>query len=211
MHPNNAKFITFEGGEGSGKSTNISYACKILDEQGIDYVLTREPGGTPLAEQIRGLLLQVAEEPLDAQAELLLIFAARAQHIAESIQPALSQGRWVVCDRFTDATYAYQGMARKLGLERVDQLKAMVHAELSPDRTFLLDVDPEVGRARAIERGELDRFEREPMNFHQSVREAYLQLAKREPERFFIVDASKSISEVQNNLRAGLAELIANS
>ena len=205
---NRGKFITLEGCEGVGKSTNLSFIENYLREQGIDTLVTREPGGTPLAEQIRHLVLDKREEPVDAMAELLLIFAARAQHLNTVILPALNTGRWVLCDRFTDATYAYQGTGRNLSFETVSQLETLVQGTLRPDLTILLDIDVEVGLRRAGERGELDRFESEPRIFFEQVRAAYLQRARKEPQRFAIVNAEPPLATVQNAILEHLINMV---
>lgn len=202
------RFITFEGGEGVGKSTNLAFARDFLRERGLTVVLTREPGGTALAEQIRQLLLQPAEERVSDLAELLLVFAARAQHLEEVIRPALARGDWVLCDRFTDATFAYQGYGRGLGRERIEQLQALVHPDLQPDLTILLDIDIAEGLARARERGDLDRIELEQASFFEAVRRGYLELAKQEPHRFAIVDASPPLATVQQTIADHLDSMI---
>jgi dTMP kinase len=204
-------FITIEGGEGVGKSTNIAVLEEYLRERGISYCLTREPGGTPLAEAIRGLLLDVGEEPVEPSTELLLMFAARAQHIAGVIEPALARGEWVLCDRFTDATYAYQGGGRGLPQHWISQLENMVQGGLRPDRTLLLDAPVEVGMARASGRGELDRFEREALAFFERVRACYLARAAEEPERFRIIDTDRELPVIADELRALMGELESHS
>ena len=200
------KFITLEGCEGVGKSTNLHFIQQQLHDCGIDTLVTREPGGTPLAENIRNLVLSKRDEPVDAMAELLLIFAARAQHVNTVIRPALESGRWVLCDRFTDATYAYQGTGRNLTFQTVAQLEALVQGSLRPDLTLLLDIDVDLGLRRAGERGELDRFESEPRPFFEAVRDAYLTRAKAEPKRFAVVDASASLPQVQATIRQHLID-----
>jgi dTMP kinase len=202
------KFITLEGGEGVGKSTNLSFITGWLAERGIPFVQTREPGGTPLAEELRQLLLCNREEAVDPTAELLMIFAARAQHLAQVIRPALERGDWVVCDRFTDATYAYQGGGRQLDCALIAQLEQTVQGDLRPDTTILLDLDPRTGLARAASTGAADRFEREQLEFFQRVREAYRQRAEAAPERYGIVDASLPLEQVQRQLRALLEQLL---
>ncbi len=199
------KFITVEGGEGVGKTTNMAYVRHWLSDRGIDFVATREPGGTPVAEKIRALLLDHHAEAVDPVAELLLIFAARAQHIASVIEPALARGTWVLCDRFTDATFAYQGGGRQLGLDRVAVLEDFVQGSLRPDLTLILDVAPEIGLQRASERGKLDRFEMEQVTFFERVRETYLALAQRDGERYAVVDASRPLDDVQRDIDAALA------
>jgi dTMP kinase len=199
-------FLTLEGAEGVGKSTNIEYITQYLERRGIEYVLTREPGGTALAEKIRDLLLAVHEEPMSELTELLLVFAARAQHLDKVIQPALSKGKWVVCDRFTDATFAYQGAGRGLSVETIGQLQLLVQGELRPDLTLILDLDPEIGLARASNRGELDRFELEQQSFFRHVRQGYLNIAQAEPERCKVIDASKPLTDVKLDLLAALEQ-----
>ncbi|MGD9660236.1 MAG: dTMP kinase [Porticoccaceae bacterium] len=191
------RFITIEGGEGVGKTTNIDFIKSWLDRHGIAYVATREPGGTPYAEKIRTLLLEHQDETVDPLAELLLIFAARAQHLARVIRPALDAGVWVLCDRFTDATYAYQGAGRRLGMDKIAVLETFVQGELKPDLTLVLDVDPAIGMARAGNRGTLDRFESEKMAFFARVRETYLHRAQQHPHSYAVVDASQSLRLVQ--------------
>ena len=191
------KFITIEGVEGVGKSTNIEFIRDFLIEQGIEFILTREPGGTKLAENIRELLLQEHEEPMSSTTELLLVFAARSQHLSNVIRPALEKGCWVLCDRFTDATYAYQGGGRNLEIEKISLLEQMVQEDLRPDLTLILDLDPELGLKRAANRGELDRFEKERVEFFERVRNTYLDIAASEPERCTIIDASRSLEDVR--------------
>lgn len=192
--------ITMEGGEGVGKSTNLAFLQRYLANNSIEVVITREPGGTPLGEQIRELLLQVRQERVSATTELLLIFAARAQHIREIIEPALAAGKWVLCDRFTDATYAYQCGGRGVAWETVRQLETLVQGELRPDFTVLLDVSIATGIDRAKGRGDLDRFEQETFDFFERVRSCYLQLAKQNGERYRLIDASASLQDVQQKL-----------
>lgn len=201
-------FITLEGGEGVGKTTNMGFIRDWLSERGIPFVTTREPGGTPVAEKIRHLLLEHHEEDIDGTAELLLIFAARAQHLARVIMPALARGTWVICDRFTDATYAYQGAGRGLGLEKVAQLESLVQGVLRPDLTLILDVDTGLGLSRASQRGQLDRFESETHAFFDRVRQTYLQLARENPQRYRVVDAGQSLVSVQRDISAALTELL---
>lgn len=195
-------FITLEGPEGAGKSTNRDYLALQLRAAGLDVVLTREPGGTPLAERIREVLLAPSDEPMNADAELLLMFAARAQHIAQVIRPALQRGAVVLCDRFTDATYAYQGGGRGLAVERIATLERFVQGDLQPDLTLVFDLPIEVGLARASARGRLDRFEQEGRAFFDAVRSAYLARAATDTQRYRIVDASQSLAEVQQALDA---------
>ncbi|HRF88420.1 MAG TPA: dTMP kinase, partial [Pseudomonadales bacterium] len=191
------KFITIEGGEGVGKSTNIACVESFLQAQAISYVKTREPGGTPLAEEIRSLLLAPRDEKVCEKTELLLMFAARAQHLQQVILPALQRGEWVICDRFTDATYAYQGGGRKLSLDTIATLETVVQGGLQPDLTLLLDVDVGTGLARLGNREQIDRFEREQQDFFEAVRAMYHQRAKQFTERFRIVDAGQPLEVVQ--------------
>ena len=194
------KFISIEGMEGAGKSTNIEAIKQYLVGKEIDFVVTREPGGTVLAEKIRRLLLHVSDDAPAELTELLLIFAARAQHIEKVIQPALENGRSVICDRFTDATYAYQGGGRGLKTSVIAELESMVQGELRPDLTIILDLDPEAGLVRAKERGELDRFETEKDEFFEKVRSAYLDIATSNPDRCFVINAGQSIEQVRADI-----------
>ncbi|MBC7183892.1 MAG: dTMP kinase, partial [Marinobacter sp.] len=166
------QFITFEGSEGVGKSTQLANAAKTLEELGVEFIVTREPGGTPMAEAIRELLLAPRDEAVNETTELLLMFAARAQHLYNRILPALSAGKWVLCDRFTDATFAYQGGGRGVPTERIALLETLVQGEIRPDHIILLDAPVETGMARARKRGELDRFEQEDLEFFQRIRDA---------------------------------------
>ena len=190
------KFITIEGGEGVGKSTNTDFIQSVLESRGCEVVVTREPGGTALGEALRSILLSADIESPVAMAELLIIFAARAQHLTTVIEPALAAGKWVLCDRFTDATYAYQGWGRNIDQRAIASLEQLVQGARRPDLTVLLDMDPSLGLARAKERAELDRFEQEELAFFNRVREGYLARAKEEPARWLIVDASKTLDEV---------------
>ncbi|MBC6904880.1 dTMP kinase [Saccharophagus sp. K07] len=202
-------FLTVEGVEGVGKTTNMMFIREWLEAVGVPLLCTREPGGTPLAEELRGLLLANRQEPVDPHAELLMIFAARAQHLNRVILPALASGTWVLCDRFTDATYAYQGGGRKLPVAVIEQLENIVQQGRHPDRTLLLDLDVETGLARARNRGGLDRFEQEQRSFFEDVRRAYQQRVKADPERFIVIDASRSLDEVQSQIAAELTKLLA--
>ncbi len=202
------KFITIEGTEGVGKSTNIEFIQQYLADKNIPLLLTREPGGTPLSEQIRELLLQNRDEKMDDTCELLLVFAARAQHLKTIILPALEKGYWVLCDRFTDATYAYQGGGRGLDVSLIHDLEQRVQGDIRPDLTLLLDIDVEQGLARAGQRGELDRFENEKIEFFEKVRAAYLSLAQNNPNRYAIIDAGKALNEVQNEIRGAIDKKI---
>lgn len=194
------KFITVEGTEGVGKTTNIQCIASWLDERGIDYISTREPGGTALGEKIRDLLLDKDNTGMAASAELLLMFAARAQHLEKKIIPALATGTWVLCDRFTDATYAYQGFGRGLNCEHIKQLETLVQGNLHPDFTLILDIDPELGMSRVRARGQLDRFESEALEFFDRVRAGYRERANDNPSRYCLVDASSSLIVVQEHI-----------
>lgn len=209
MSHRQGKFITVEGGEGVGKSTNIHCIENFLREKSISFIKTREPGGTPLAEEVRQLLLAPREEIVCEKTELLLMFAARAQHLQQVILPALQRGEWVLCDRFTDATYAYQGGGRKLSTETISILETLVQGELQPDLTLLLDVDVNIGMARLGNRDQIDRFEREQHTFFEAVRAMYHQRAKQFPERFRIIDAGQPLELVQENIVRCLQVFIA--
>lgn len=202
------RFITIEGGEGAGKSTQIAALADFLRAAGLEVVLTREPGGTPRAERIRELLLENAAEPMPPTCELLLVFAARATHLENVIRPALERGAWVVCDRFTDATFAYQGGGRGMEAETIAQLEKWVQRELRPDLTLLLDAPLEIAAARAqqrnAERGTADRFEREKQEFFERVRQVYLERARREPRRFAVIDAAVSRDAVAAAIRSAV-------
>jgi len=201
------RFITVEGIEGVGKTTNLEFIHQYLLSLGLEVVRTREPGGTPLAESIRELLLAPRVEPVAELAELLLMFAARAQHIDQCIRPALERGAWVLCDRFTDATYAYQGGGRGLDQSRIAQLETLVQGELRPDLTILLDLPARQGMARARARSAPDRFEAEAEAFFERVRECYLQRAAAEPQRFAVIDAAPPLEQVQQAVSQTLAGL----
>ncbi len=204
------RFITIEGGEGVGKSTQIAALREWLDAQGFDVVFTREPGGTPRAERIRELLLENAEESMPAICELLLMFAARATHIANVIEPALRRGAWVVCDRFTDATYAYQGWGRGLDVAHIATLEQLVQQDLRPDLTLLLDAPLDLSATRARARnqsaGVTDRFEREQREFFERVRVGYLDRARLEPMRIVIIDASLDVQTVTEAIRTTIRD-----
>lgn len=198
------KFITVEGIEGVGKTTNIAFIKRHLETAGKDVVVTREPGGTPLGEAIRKLLLDASYTGMDSTCELQLMFAARAEHLARVVKPALAQGQWVLCDRFTDATYAYQGGGRGIDQKVIEQLETLVQGDFRPDITLLLDVPVDIGLARAGQRGELDRFEQEQVEFFERVRAAYLVMAGDFPERYRVIDASQPLEQVQQQLAAVL-------
>lgn len=201
-------FITLEGPEGAGKTTNQIYLAEQLRAQGVQVTLTREPGGTALAEQIRDILLAPHDEAMAVDTELLLMFAARAQHLAEVIVPALAAGQVVICDRFTDATYAYQGGGRGLDCSRIAQLEQFVQGDLRPDLTLLFDLSVSEGMARAVARGKLDRFEQEQQEFFEAVRHSYLQRAQAEPERFRLVNAQQALVDVQKDLDVHLLDIM---
>jgi dTMP kinase len=199
------KFITVEGIEGVGKTTNIEFIHQQLQAAGRDVVLTREPGGTPLGEAVRGLLLDPEYTGMDSTCELQLMFAARAEHLAKIVWPALEKGQWVLCDRFTDATYAYQGGGRGIDTGVIARLEDLVQGDFRPDLTLLLDVQVEVGLARAGKRGALDRFEQEKVEFFERVRSAYRDMAERHPERYRVIDAGQPLEAVQQQLAAVLS------
>ena len=202
-----AKFITLEGGEGAGKSTSRDFIVLLLEEQNIPFIRTREPGGTPIGETLRDVLLSKEGTAPSVTAELLMVFAARAQHLHEVIEPALRDGKWVLCDRFTDATYAYQGYGRGFELGQIEALETLVQRGRHPDLTILFDIDPRLGMTRARQRAELDRFEEEHVEFFDRVREGYLTRAKNEA-RFRVIDASQSIDLVQQALRELLLPML---
>jgi dTMP kinase len=196
----NGLFITLEGSEGVGKTSNMEYIMGLLDGAGIDYVVTREPGGTPMGEALRDMLLGEEFHGMSDDTELLLMFAARAEHLAQVIRPALQQGKWVLCDRFTDATYAYQGGGRQLDMSRIEVLENWVLGKLRPDLTLLLDAPVEVGRERAGKRSSPDRFEQERDAFFNRVRDTYLQRARLEPQRIKVIDAALDLASVQRQI-----------
>lgn len=199
-------FITLEGGEGVGKSTAVQFLQKLLTQRSIDFICTREPGGTVLGESIRQILLTPRTDPITDDAELLLMFAARAQHIAQIIRPALAKGQWVISDRFTDASFAYQGGGRQISMSRIAELARFVQADLTPDLTLLLDAPLDLTMQRVNQRGKKDRFEQENKLFFDRVRQTYLDLAKAEPQRFVVIDASQSLLDVQGAIRFALNE-----
>jgi len=201
-----AKFITLEGIEGVGKTSNLRYIRELLESAGYDCVVTREPGGTNLGEALRGLLLNHSDDNMSADAELLMMFAARAEHLSKVILPALKKKQTVLCDRFTEATYAYQGGGRQLDVDKISELEDWVQGELRPDLTIILDAPVEVGRARASSRSEPDRIEKEQDDFFQRVRNAYIELANHYPHRICLVDASKTLPEVQQQINEVLVE-----
>lgn len=193
-------FITLEGSEGAGKSTNLSFIYDYLTQAGHDVVMTREPGGTPLSEHIRGLLLGHEYDGMAVDTELLLVFAARAQHLSAKIMPSLRAGKTVLCDRFTDATFAYQGSARGVDLDRISSLEEWVQGCLKPDLTLFLDLPVELGMLRAGERSAPDRFEKEQLDFFFKVRNGYLDRVNGDPERCRVIDASVSLDQVQSQI-----------
>lgn len=197
-----ACFITVEGIEGAGKSTCLKLIERRIRASGRDLLLTREPGGTPLGEALRDLLLGHRHDGMHDDTELLLMFAARAEHLSSRIEPALAANTWVLCDRFTDATYAYQGGGRGIDKSVIARLEALVQGDFRPDMTLLLDVPVEVGLARAGQRGELDRFEQEKVEFFERVRAAYLAMAEEYPQRYRVIDASQPLEQVQQQLAA---------
>lgn len=206
-----ARFITFEGSEGAGKSTQLNTVAAYLSARDIEYVITREPGGTPLAEEVRQLLLAHRDETVAPMTELLLLFAARAQHLERVIQPALKQGKWVLCDRFTDATYAYQGGGRELSKADIEQLESLVQKGLQPDLTLLFDIPVEQGLSRAAKRAALDRFESEQVAFFERVRAAYLERAAMNPARYVVIDASQALADVTKTVTNTLDAILSSS
>ncbi len=189
-----AKFITFEGVDGAGKSTHLQWFADALRQRGIDLLVTREPGGTPLGEQLREILLN---QPMHAETEALLMFAARHEHVEQVIRPALQRGTWVISDRFSDASFAYQGGGRAVPLAKLEQLEQWVHGDLQPDLTLLFDIPIEVARQRLSNNASLDRFEQERGDFFERVRQAYLARAAKSPQRFAVIRAEKTMTEVQ--------------
>lgn len=202
------RFITFEGGEGAGKSTVLAAVKKLLARRCVGHRVTREPGGTPLGEALRAIVLDPSHPSTCAEAELLLMFASRAQHVVETIRPALEAGLWVVSDRYTDASFAYQGGGRGVPYERIEALEQWAAFGLKPDRTFLLDVPVGEGLRRIAERGPGDRMEREALDFFERVRAAYLERARRDPARFTVVDATRPLEEVVGEVTAGVGAMI---
>lgn len=191
------QFITIEGQDGAGKSTNVAVIKDCLENAKISYIRSREPGGTPLGESLRELLLGSKDSSIGNKAELLLIFAARAQHIQDVIEPALARGQWVLCDRFTDATYAYQSGGRGMPAHEIAELEVHVQGALRPDLTLLLDIPVELGASRASQRSEPDRFELQQQEFKQKVRDCYLDRASNEPARIKTIDSSRSFDDVK--------------
>jgi len=198
------RFITVEGGEGAGKSSNLDFIRHLLEAADKDVVYTREPGGTPLGEEVRQLLLGHRHTGMADDTELLLMFAARAEHLRRKILPALAAGSWVLCDRFTDASYAYQGAGRGMAQERIATLERFVQGDLRPDLTLLLDLPVELGLARAGGRSRPDRFESEAREFFERVRQGYLRIAAREPQRVKVIDAGPPLVQVQRQIESVL-------
>lgn len=201
------RFITVEGIEGAGKSTHIPAMRAFLEARGHRVLMTREPGGTPVGEQIRKLLLEPRGEGMEADTELLLMFAARAEHVGRVIRPALAAGSWVLCDRFTDATFAYQGGGRGIEAARIEALEDWVQGGLRPDLVLILDVSPATGMARIGDRGRRDRIEKEDMDFFERIRQSYLTRAARHPERYRIIDTEADLATVQARLAVELEDL----
>lgn len=201
------RFLTLEGLDGAGKSTQLAFVQTWLTEQGVNAVFTREPGGTAVGESLRNLLLSVDTE-VSLDTETLLMFAGRNEHIERVIEPALAAGHWVVCDRFTDATYAYQGGGRGVPVERIAQLEEWVQQGLQPDLTLLFDLSPEIAAERMAKQRELDRFEREASEFHVRVRNAYLARVEQDTQRFAVFDASLPVEQIQIQLAERLNQLL---
>lgn len=207
-HDKKGKFITFEGVEGAGKTTNIAYIAEEIKKTGQKILLTREPGGTTTGEAIREILISKDLPEMHHDTELLLMFAARAEHLQRKILPALEQGTWVLCDRFTDASYAYQGAGRGINSEHIKTLENLVQGSLRPDYTFLFDLDADIGLARAQSRGETDRFEQQHIDFFNRVRAQYLTMAHTDTERFRIVNAQHDLATVQKQIKKILNEIL---
>jgi dTMP kinase len=198
------KFITFEGVDGAGKSTHLAWFAEALRQRGKDVVVTREPGGTPMGERLREIVLN---EPMRAETEALLMFAARFEHIEQVIKPALNRGSWVVSDRFSDASFAYQGGGRGIAVEKLEQLERWVHADFQPDVTILFDVPIEVARQRLSNNATLDRFEQEKASFYERVRTAYLERSKKHPQRFAVINAAQTPEQVKSDLQKIVSSL----
>ena len=202
------KFITVEGIEGAGKTTCMQVVTEVIEHQGINAIHTREPGGTDLGEDLRSLLLGHKHTGMSDDAELLMMFAARAEHIAQKIQPALDDGKWVLCDRFTDATYAYQGYGRGIPLEKISGLENWVQGKLRPDFTLLMDLPVEVGMERAGKRSAPDRFESEAWDFFERIRQGYLSIAAEQPSRVKVIDASQDLPDVQAQVKTAIEAFV---
>lgn len=199
-----SRFITFEGMDGAGKSTHLDWFAGALSQRGLDVVVTREPGGTPLGEQLREMLLN---QPMSMGTEALLMFAARMEHVEEVIKPALRAGKWVISDRFSDATFAYQGAGRGMDWDKLTQLEQWVHADLQPDLTLFFDVPVEVARERLSNNASLDRFEQEQSEFFERVRAGYHQRIRQIPQRYAVIDASQSMGDVKHQLERIIASI----
>ena len=199
-----SKFITFEGVDGAGKSTHLAWFADALRQRGHDVIVTREPGGTPLGEQLREILLN---QPMSIGTEALLMFAARLEHIKQVIKPALSSGKWVVSDRFSDASFAYQGGGRGLDWDKLGQLEQWVHADLQPDMTLFFDVPVEVARQRLTNNASLDRFEQEQADFFERVRAGYHRRVQQNPQRYVVIDAAQTIDEIKNILESTIVSI----
>ena len=205
------RFITLEGVEGTGKSTQIDFIEKFLLDNNKEVLSTREPGGTPVGERVREILLANDLSRMSADTELMLMFAARVEHVKTVIEPALNAGKWVISDRFYDASYAYQGYGRGISLDRIDSLRKLLIGRLEPDLTILLDISLDVSKQRVIERGEQDRFENEDVSFHTKVRNGYLRMALEHKQRICVVDATQTIEQVQIIIKDKLNDLIRNN
>ncbi|MCL4113616.1 UNVERIFIED_CONTAM: hypothetical protein GTU68_001049, partial [Idotea baltica] len=208
IDPNKGLFITFEGVEGAGKTTNIEYIAEKITSAGHDILLTREPGGTELSEAIRELLISKEYPEMHVDTELLLMFAARSEHLNKKILPAINSGKWVLCDRFTDATFAYQGGGRGISESTISTLETLVQGSLKPDYTFLFDLNADIGLARAKSRGETDRFEQQHIDFFNRVRSKYLAMAEAEKQRYRIVNAEYDLATVQSQIDTLLKEIL---
>lgn len=202
------KLVTLEGIEGSGKTTQLELIFEYIEKQGKEVIRTREPGGTLVAEKIRDILLDNELPSMHSDTELMLMFAARVEHIKQVIEPALDAGKWVLCDRFYDATYAYQGYGRDISLQRIDKLREFAIGSLEPDKTIYLDVSLDVSMQRVTKRGNKDRFENEKIDFYEKVRNGYLTIAKQHNERVCLIDANQDIANVQQQIQQQLAKLI---
>jgi dTMP kinase len=208
MNTERGRFIVIEGGEGVGKSTNLEYIRETFEKAGLSVLCTREPGGTELGEHLRELMLDKNAMAISANAELLLMFAARVQHLEQVIVPALKRGQWVLCDRFTDATYAYQGAGRGQSKQDIAHLEQMVQKELQPDVTILLDLDVDVALRRARQRGKLDRFESEQVAFFKRVRRGYMDRVNEAPDRYQLIDAAQPLDDVQRDIAKALEKML---
>lgn len=202
------KFITLEGGEGVGKTTNLAFIREYLEKQGISLLVTREPGGTPLGESVRALLLDKQYKGMHPDTELLLVFAARAEHVRNRIEPALEAGHWVLSDRFTDASFAYQGEGRDMGFNRIAELERFVLDDFSPDLTLFLDADIELGMSRVEQRADKDRFENEDTVFFRKVQAGYRRRAEEDPERMKVINAGQPLELVQADIRQRLDDFL---